>query len=411
MGSKKIPEVRFKEFSGEWEEWKLGEVADVYDGTHQTPKYTKEGIMFLSVENIKSLKSSKYISEEAFNKEFRIRPEKNDLLMTRIGDIGTANVVDEDVPIAYYVSLALIKTQVLNPYFLQANIHAPTTQKELWRKTLHIAFPKKINKNEISKITILCTSFEEQMKIGCFFKKLNEIIALKERELDTLKQTKQGFLQKMFPKEGELVPEIRFTGFSGEWRESRLISLVDRVKSYSLSRDVETLNDTGFRYIHYGDIHKKIANIVGRKNELPNILAGDYELLKKGDLVLADASEDYQGIATPALVYEDIPYKLVAGLHTIALRPKQKQVNSLFLYYLINSHPFRKHGYRVGTGMKVFGISLTNVLKFEYVYPSIDEQTKIGEFFMKIDETITLKEKELDILKQTKKAFLQKMFV
>lgn len=110
----------------------MGEIACIYDGTHQTPNYVDKGIMFLSVENIKTLKSNKFISEKAFEKEFKNRPEKNDILMTRIGDIGTANVVIEDSPIAYYVSLALIKSK-LNPWFLQANIHSRFTQNELWR--------------------------------------------------------------------------------------------------------------------------------------------------------------------------------------------------------------------------------------------------------------------------------------
>jgi type I restriction enzyme, S subunit len=203
-------------------------------------------------------------------------------------------------------------------------------------------------------------------------------------------------------------PEVRFPGFTGEWEPSKLDSIVDRVKSYSLSRDAETSEYTGYKYIHYGDIHTKVADIIDESSNLPNIEAGNYELLEKGDLVLADASEDYQGIATPAVITIDIPYKLVSGLHTIALRPKQ--VDSLFLYYLIHSPTFRKYGYKTGTGMKVFGISVTNLLNFEGMYPSLEEQTKISNFLKQLDDTIALHQQELTILKQTKQGFLQKMF-
>ncbi|QKH69203.1 restriction endonuclease subunit S [Bacillus cereus] len=213
----------------------------------------------------------------------------------------------------------------------------------------------------------------------------------------------------MFPKEGESTPKVRFPGFTGEWEQRKLDSIVDRVKSYSLSRDVETIENTGYKYIHYGDIHTKVADIIDESSNLPNIKVGNYELLEKGDLVLADASEDYQGIAAPAIITIDTPYKLVSGLHTIALRPKQ--VDSLFLYYLINSPIFRKFGYKTGTGMKVFGISVTNLLKFESVFPLLEEQVKIGNFFKKIDDTIALHQCKLDALKETKKAFLQKIFV
>lgn len=203
-------------------------------------------------------------------------------------------------------------------------------------------------------------------------------------------------------------PEIRFPGFTGDWDQLKLESMVNRVKSYSLSRDVETSEYTGYKYIHYGDIHTKVADVIDESSNLPNIKAGDYELLEKGDLVLADASEDYQGIATPAVITIDMPYKLVSGLHTIALRPKK--VDSLFLYYLINSPKFRKYGYKTGTGMKVFGISVTNLLKFEGMFPLLEEQTRIGNFFKHLDDTIALYQQELTTLKQTKQGFLQKMF-
>ncbi|MFS1140977.1 restriction endonuclease subunit S [Enterococcus hirae] len=194
----KVPEIRFPGFTEDWEERKLNEVSDIYDGTHQTPKYQDDGVMFLSVENIKTLTSNKFISREAFEDEFKIRPQRGDVLMTRIGDIGTANVVETDEDLAYYVSLALFKSEELNPYFLQASIYAPFVQDQIWKRTLHIAFPKKINKNEIGQLPINVPTLAEQTKIGAFFKQLDDTIALHQRELDVLKETKKGFLQKMF---------------------------------------------------------------------------------------------------------------------------------------------------------------------------------------------------------------------
>ena len=148
------PETRFKGFSEPWEEKTLGELADVYDGTHQTPQYTENGVMFLSVENIQTLQSRKFISEKHFNENFKIFPQKGDVLMTRIGDIGTANVVESNEPIAYYVSLALLKQKKLDPFFLKECISSEPVIRELWHRTLHIAFPKKINKNEIEKVRV-----------------------------------------------------------------------------------------------------------------------------------------------------------------------------------------------------------------------------------------------------------------
>jgi len=202
--------------------------------------------------------------------------------------------------------------------------------------------------------------------------------------------------------------EIRFPGFTVEWNQCKLEDVADRMKSYSLSRDVETADDTGYKYIHYGDIHTKVADIIDENSELPNIKVGDYELLQKNDVVVADASEDYQGIATPAVVIYTPEFNLVSGLHTIALRPKKTV--AIYLYYLLNTQIFKKYGYKVGTGMKVFGISSTNLMKFEARYPSLDEQEQIGNFLKQLDDTIILYQNELDILKKTKKGFLQKMF-
>ncbi|MDQ1770499.1 restriction endonuclease subunit S [Labilibaculum sp. A4] len=194
-----VPEIRFKGFEGEWEKDELGELTDVYDGTHQTPVYTDSGVMFLSVENIKTLKSKKFISKKAFEEEFKIFPKKGDVLMTRIGDIGTANVVESDEPKAYYVSLALLKQKDLDPYFLKESIFSETVKKDLWHRTLHIAFPKKINKNEIAKVSIpYPKSNEEQIQIGKYFNNLDKLISLHQKELDKLKLMKKACLEKMF---------------------------------------------------------------------------------------------------------------------------------------------------------------------------------------------------------------------
>ena len=115
-----IPKRRFKEFqnAAAWEQRKLCEVVGVYDGVHQTPEYKNEGIMFLSVENIATLVSKKYISKEAFERDYKVYPERGDVLMTRIGDVGTVNVVESDEKVAFYVSLALLKPNNVDSYCL-----------------------------------------------------------------------------------------------------------------------------------------------------------------------------------------------------------------------------------------------------------------------------------------------------
>ena len=193
------PEIRFKGFTDPWEQRKLNEVVNVYDGVHQTPDYKDSGVMFLSVENISTLKSEKYISEEAFQRDYKVYPQKGDILMTRIGDVGTPNVVEATEKVAFYVSLALLKPTKINSYFLCNSIQSPLFQKGLKDRTLVTAIPQKINKDEIGKVNIILpTSSQEQQLIGDYFRNIDNLITLHQRELEKLQNIKKSMLEKMF---------------------------------------------------------------------------------------------------------------------------------------------------------------------------------------------------------------------
>lgn len=191
-----VPEIRFKGFTDAWEQRKLKEVVNVYDGVHQTPDYKDSGVMFLSVENISILKSEKYISEEAFQKDYKVYPQKGDVLMTRIGDVGTPNVVETTEKVAFYVSLALLKPTKINSYFLCNSIQSPLFQKGLKDRTLVTAIPQKINKDEIGKVNIILpASSQEQQLIGEYFRNLDRLITLHQRELEEYGKYKKALMQ------------------------------------------------------------------------------------------------------------------------------------------------------------------------------------------------------------------------
>lgn len=146
----------------------LGDVSSIYDGTHKTPTYTNEGIRFVSVENIYALKQSKKcISAQDYERLYKVKPRKNDVFMTRIGSIGACAVVEDDEPLAYYVTLTLIRPnqERLNSRFLKHAIESIHGKNELWKRTLIHATPIKINLGEIGKISIPLPSLEEQARI------------------------------------------------------------------------------------------------------------------------------------------------------------------------------------------------------------------------------------------------------
>ena len=146
---------------------KLESVAGVYDGTHKTPKYTSSGVKFVSVENINNLYATKkYISEEDY-KNYKIKPQIDDVFMTRIGSIGICSVVNSNEPLAYYVSLALLRPNhnyIIGKY-LKYIIESSIGKKELEKRSLLTAIPIKINKNEIGNIEIPIPPLDTQKRI------------------------------------------------------------------------------------------------------------------------------------------------------------------------------------------------------------------------------------------------------
>ena len=191
--------TRLNDHSTEWEEVPLSEICKVYDGTHQTPKYTLQGIRFVSVENIMDLYSSnKYISQAAYESDFKAYPEKGDILMTRIGDIGTPCVVDRDEPLAYYVSLALFKNITINSYFLNYYIMSSGFQRELDDRSLHHATPKKIKKGEIGKCKVKYPKdADEQAAIANILRSMDEEIEALEIERDKMIQIREGAMDDL----------------------------------------------------------------------------------------------------------------------------------------------------------------------------------------------------------------------
>ena len=191
--------TRLNDHSTEWEEIPLSEICNVYDGTHQTPQYTMQGIRFVSVENIMDLyNSNKYISQAAYDSDFNVYPEKGDILMTRIGDIGTPCVVDKDEPLAYYVSPALYKNISINSYFLKYYIMSSGFRSELDDRSLHHATPKKINKGEIGKCKVKYPiDADEQEAIANILHSIDDEIKALEIERDKMIQIREGAMDDL----------------------------------------------------------------------------------------------------------------------------------------------------------------------------------------------------------------------
>lgn len=191
--------TRLDGFDCDWLNCKLNSICNVYDGTHQTPHYVSQGIRFVSVEDINNIKgSNKYISESDFSRDFKIHPTLNDILMTRIGDIGTATLIKDDEKLAYYVSLALFKNIKINSNFLLQYIKSSNFKKELDKRILHHATPIKINKNDIGECFISYPKdIQEQKAIADILTSMDEEIENLEKEKVKVEKIKAGAMEDL----------------------------------------------------------------------------------------------------------------------------------------------------------------------------------------------------------------------
>ena len=260
------------------------------------------------------------------------------------------------------------------------------------------------------------SSKEEQQKISDYLNNLDNLITLHQRKCDETKDIKRYMLQKMFPKNGERVPEIRFAGFTDDWEQRKFSLVFEGLQNNTLSRAELNYESGTVKNVHYGDVLIKFGDYIdASETELPYISddarADKFKnsFLQDGDIIIADTAEDDTvGKCTEIQGSEGL--KLLSGLHTIACRPKQKY-GPMFLGYYINSPAYHNQLKPLMQGIKVTSISKSALQDTDMILPkSIDEQIKIGEYFSKLDTLITLHQRKCDELKEIKKYMLQNLF-
>ena len=379
------PKLRFADFSDDYIESKLKNYVEVYDGTHETPNYVDSGIKFVSVENIKNLlNSDKYIPEIDFDK-YKIKPKYNDVFMTRIGDIGTSTIYKSNEPLAYYVSLALLRSKnesVLYPDYLNQYISNQNFQKELHDRTIHVAFPKKINTGEIGECNIIIPSYKEQIKVSNFLSLIDKKIELQSKKIEDLKLFKLYTKNQLF-RSGEKV--VKLKDILNKWNEKNKDGSIKYVESISNKYGFISQSD---QFEDRNIASKDLKNYyVIRKN----VFGYNPSRLNVGSLALKE--NDNTSVVSP--LYECFT----------------TTQNNKFMLEWFDSKYFKK-----GTLSKFEGgvrntLNFTNLCEIEINLPTLDKQNEFANYLYNFDKKIQLEELKLNKLNEMKKGLMQNMFV
>ena len=408
-----VPQLRFKEFQNELKVSLIKNLTKVYDGTHSTPKYVDNGIPFYSVEHISSddFTKTKYISEEVFEKENkRVKLERGDILMTRIGSVGVAKLIDWEVNASFYVSLALFKNNPsFHSPFLAFYINSISCQKEIWKRTIHVAFPKKINLGEISNCKVVLPSLTEQQKIASFLSAVDEKLQQLTKKKELLEEYKKGVMQKIFSK------ELRFKDEFGnnypDWEEKKL-GEIGEFKTSSVDKLIKE-DEKMVSLVNYMNVynHQNITNEITKG--LMQVSAKEKQIetsnLKKGDILFTPSSETPSDIGHSIVIFEDL-HNTLYSYHLMRFRPIIN-LDILYSHYFCNIPSVLRQITRFATGSTRFTISVGSFSKLIIQLPSLEEQQKIANFLSSLDSKIELVSTQIENTKAFKKGLLQQMFV
>ena len=409
----KIPELRFPEFTGDWEQRKLGEITGkvIGGGTPKTcvSEYWDGDIPWIQSSNVQENEMfdfdiPKSITQEGLEKSAaKLVPENSIAVVTHVG-VGKLVFV----PFSYttsqdFTSLSELKTDAqFTCYSLYQRI----------KNDLHIvqgSAIKGITKDDLLSKEIMVPEIQEQRKIGNYFRKLDNLITLHQRQCEVIKKQKQFFLQNMFPKEGESSPKIRFKGFSDSWKQCKLHEICSmnarigwqnlRTSEFLDSGDYLLITGTdfvngkvNFKSCHYVDKYRFDQDL---KIQVQN---GSILITKDGTLGKVAIIE-----ALPK------PATLNAGVFNVVI--KSKDIDNYYLYQYLKAPFLMNYVNKRSTGGTIKHLNQSILVDFPVLKPSLQEQQKIGAYFERLDNLITLHQRQYEQLVSLKKYLLTKMFI
>lgn len=401
----KIPNIRFKGFTDDWEQRKLGEVADkTYGGG--TPKtsieeYWQGNIPWiqsqdLSENKVFGVEPRKYINQKAIeNSATKIIPKNSIAIITRVG-VGKLALM----PISYCTSQDFLSLSSLKINELYAT-YVIYKMLQIEKEKVQGTSIKGITSAELlSKKIDVPIKYAEQQKVGEYFSNLDCLITLHQRKCEQTKELKKFMLQKMFPKKGEKNPEIRFPGFTDDWEQRKFPEFVEFYNGLTYSPD--DVRASGTLVLRSSNV--KNGEIVDADNVYVEPDKATSENVKEGDIIVVVRNGSRALIGKHAEIKESMS-NTVIGAFMSGIRSE----HSSFVNALLDTNQFEKE-IEKNMGATINQITGYMFSKMEFTIPSPTEQDKIGNYFKYLDHLITLHQRKCEQLKELKKFMLQNMF-
>lgn len=394
------PKIRFKGFKDDWEQRKFEDVGTVAMCKRIFKEQTSEEgeVPFYKIGTFGGIPDA-YITRELFEeyKKNYQYPNKGDILISASGSIGrTVEYTGKD------------------EYYQDSNIVWLKHENDLDNSFLKVLYGviewscegstiKRLYNDNFLKTEFMLPKIEEQIKIGEYFSKLDHLITLHQRKCDETKQLKKFMLQKMFPKNGEKNPEIRFEGFTDAWEQRKLGELAEIVGGGTPSTSVNSYWDGDIDWYAPAEIGEQIyLESSQRKITEEGLNKSSAKILPIGTILFTSRA----GIGKTAILLKEGCTN--QGFQSIV--PNKEKLDSYFIF--TRSEELKRYGETVGAGSTFVEVSGKQMANMELMMPkTMPEQQQIGEYFANLDNLITLHQRKCEKLKALKKFMLQNMFI
>lgn len=410
---KKTPAIRFGGFTGEWEERKLGEIGTTFTGLSGKTKddfgHGKgQFVTYMNVYLNTVADTSMTESVEIDNKQNTV--QYGDVFFTTSSEtpeeVGMSSVWLGETDNTYLNSFCFgyRPTVQIDPYFMAYMLRSNAIREKLIYLAQGIS-RYNISKNGVMQISVPLPDLSEQKRLGEFFRHLDDLIALERRKHQKLLNVKQSLLERMFPREGARVPQIRFAGFSAPWQQRKLGEMVQFSKGSGYSK--ADLKNSGTPVILYGRLYTKYETVITDVDTFADAKKTGSVYSRGGEVIVPASGETAEDISIASVVEKS--GVLLGGDLNIITPPAG--LDSAFLAISISNGKPRDDMAKMAQGKSVVHLHNSDLEKIDLLYPDYAEQVQISNFFKSFDTLLSLHQRRLEKLTTVKQACLERMFV